>query len=129
MATIRLTTCEDSFEANLLKNKLEQEGIVCFLTNENFTNLLPNFVGLLGTGVHVMVEERDYERAVKLIENDMSKEGIKCPYCNSTEVVYSFGRNVTNKIIIVILSLLILIPFGNIKRSYFCKECGTEFKK
>lgn len=51
MNTIRLTTCNDSFEANLIKDKLENEGIECFLTNENFTSLFPIYNGILGSGI------------------------------------------------------------------------------
>jgi hypothetical protein len=129
MTTVRLTTCENSFEASLIKNKLEQEGIECFLTNENFTSLFPNYSGILGTGVHIMIEDKDYDRAIKLIDESVSEQKIKCPNCNSDQVIYSFGKNATNKILLVILSLIFWIPFGNIKRTYYCKSCSTEFKK
>jgi len=38
METICLISCYSVFEANVIKGKLESEGIECFLTNENKTN-------------------------------------------------------------------------------------------
>ncbi|HKJ82161.1 MAG TPA: DUF2007 domain-containing protein [Ignavibacteriaceae bacterium] len=129
MPTKRLVTCENSIEAGFIINKLEQDGIECFLTNENFTSLFPNFTGILGAGVQVMVEEENYDIALKLIKENARKDVIRCPNCNSDQVIYSFGNKATGKIIAIILSLILWIPFGNIKRTCFCKECRTEFKR
>lgn len=60
---IRLTTCNNSVEAYTLKNLLENEGIESYLTNENFTNLLPGYTGMLGSGIQIMVREEDAARA------------------------------------------------------------------
>ena len=61
--TIRLKTCESLTDAYFIKNKLNNEGIDCFLTNQNFTSLLPNYFNLFGAGVEVFVMESDYEKS------------------------------------------------------------------
>ena len=64
--TTRLITCDTITEAYFIKNKLNNEGIECFLTNQNFTSLLPNYYNLFEAGVQVVVMESDYERSREL---------------------------------------------------------------
>jgi len=64
--TTRLITCDTITEAYFIKNKLNNEGIECFLTNQNFTSLLPNYYNLFGAGVQVIVMESDYLRSREL---------------------------------------------------------------
>jgi predicted RNA-binding Zn-ribbon protein involved in translation (DUF1610 family) len=128
MAMIRLMTCYSIFEAYQIKDKLEAEGIACFLTNENFSSLLPNYSGVMGSGVHIMIEETSLKQASEVIKPDKSESVIACPNCNSTEIAFSIGEKPLGKVLVIILSLLIWIPFGNIKKTYLCKKCGTRFK-
>ena len=59
---IRLTTCPNVFNANLLKGALENEGIPAMLSNEIMC-------GYMGTqGVDILVKEEDFEAAKKILE-------------------------------------------------------------
>jgi hypothetical protein len=127
MSIIRLTTCYNIIEANMLKDVLENENIECFLTNENFTTLMPGFNGMLGAGIQIMIEEENYDKAYNLIEKNDS-EAILCPNCNSANISIGLGRNKFKKITIAILSALIGTPLGNLGSTYCCKNCQTEFK-
>lgn len=128
MHSIILTTCNNSFEANLIKGKLENNGIRCFLTNEHFSELMPHYNGLMGAGVQVMIDENDLEKAQALISPKLKSEGVVCPTCNSSNVKFGLGSNKIKKIFVILISLLTWIPFGNIRNNYFCRECKTEFK-
>jgi hypothetical protein len=128
MSIIRLTTCYNIIEANMLKNILANEEIECFLTNENFTSLMPGYNGMLGAGIQVMIEEKDYEKADKLLQNQNSSDIIKCPKCNSENISFGLGINRIKKIIIAILSALTATPMGNIRGTYYCKDCKHDFK-
>src|SRR5688572_24240185 len=64
---VRLTTIDNSYEANFLKEDLDQAGIPCFLTNENITNLIPSTFGLLGSGIQVMVAEEELGKAKEVL--------------------------------------------------------------
>ena len=55
----------DSFQAQMVKNLLENEGIESFLKNEIIARS-PVFRG--GSGVKVMISERDYENAKLIVE-------------------------------------------------------------
>jgi len=72
--TIRLMTCNTVPEAHMIKGRLENEGIDCFLKNEEATNMLPMFNNMAGGGVQIMVFEKDFERAEEIVNNDLSGE-------------------------------------------------------
>jgi len=127
MPIIRLTTCDSVIEATFLKNNLENEGIECFLTNEIFSTLVPVYNGMMNAGIQVMINEEDLQKASKLIEQPYDEKPLVCTNCNSSNIKFGFGNRKRWKILGVILSLLVTIPFGNIKRHYFCKDCKTEF--
>lgn len=67
MKTISIKSCRDPFEANVLKGRLENEGIPCFLTNENLTTLLPHHFMWDSSGVQIFVDEDDVERALEVL--------------------------------------------------------------
>jgi hypothetical protein len=128
MGIITLTTCNSSIEANLIKNQLENEGIKCFLTNENFSSLMPNYAGILGSGVQVMIDENDRSKAFKIIEEQDKAIELKCPNCNSEKIAFGLGLNRVKKLFIIVLSLFMSAPIKNITNTYYCKDCKTEFK-
>ncbi|MFZ4401398.1 MAG: DUF2007 domain-containing protein [Bacteroidales bacterium] len=128
MNTTILTTCNNSFEANLIKGKLENNGIRCFLINENFSNLMPYFNGMMGAGVQIIIEDTDMEKAQDLILSTLNENGIVCPNCNSSNVQFGLGNNKVKKMFVVLISLFTWIPFGNIRNIYYCQNCKTEFK-
>lgn len=129
METVRLLTCDNSQEAALIKGRLENEGVRCFTTNENFTTLMPNLNGMLGAGVQLMVFKYDYNRVYHLLELGNSKSDvIHCPNCNSSNVRFGLGHNKIGKIAAVILSVLAFVPFNNIKKNFSCSDCQSEFK-
>jgi transcription elongation factor Elf1 len=130
MAVIRLTTCNNIIEANMLKDMLENEGINCFLTNENFTTLLPAYNGMFGAGIQIMIDEANKDKAQKIIDEIQTRPDneIKCPTCGSSNVGFGLGEKKFKKILIVIISLLNFMPFNNLKNTYYCKACKTEFK-
>ena len=62
---IRLTTCTNEFNANLLKGALENEGIPAMLSNE----IMSGYMGTQGVDVLVkLVKEEDFEAAKKILE-------------------------------------------------------------
>jgi len=129
MATIILMTCNTIAEAHLVKGMLENNGINCFLNNENFSNLMPQFNGMMGAGVQVVVDEADYERACELAGLKDENSELTCPKCHSANIGFGLGTRKAGKIMTIFLSLLSGTPFGNIQNNYYCKDCGAEFKR
>ncbi len=59
---VRLTSCTNEFNAQLLKGALESEGIPAMFSNEIMS-------GYLGTqGVDILVKEEDLEAAKKILK-------------------------------------------------------------
>lgn len=129
MKTIKLTTCNSIQEANIIKGHLANEGIYSIITNENFTNLMPHYNGVMGAGVQILINESDYAQACNLIQQDRnSNSEIIYPFCNSKNVRFGLGSKKTHKIVQIILSLIMAIPLGNIKNTYYCIDCHSDFK-
>lgn len=121
-----ITTCNNVIEASMIKDLLENEGIQSFYTNEHFTTLMPHMNNIIGGGIQVMVEEEEYERALEIVGKSTDCS-ICCPICGSVDLVFTLGKSKAKKMIAIFLSLFVFVPFGNIKASYRCKQCGTTF--
>jgi len=128
MSIISLTTCSNVIEANMTKNILENEGIACFLTSENFTTLMPHYNNMLGAGIQIMIDENDCDKARLLIDSRSDLKNLKCPVCNSDNVSFGLGMSRLKKIVVIFLSVLFFIPFNNIRNTYYCKNCKADFK-
>ena len=129
MSIGRLLTVPTSLEATLIQNRLENAGIESFVTNENFSNLMPIYYGMLGSGIQIMIEDTFEVKAKEVLSDYFSiPDGpVQCPECDSKRIGYGFGKSKIRKIFIVLFSLLVANPFGNIQSSRHCKECGQEF--
>lgn len=128
MSIIRLTTYNNIVEANMVKHTLENEGVDCFLTNNNFTTLMPGYNGMLGAGIQIMIEKKDLEKANKLLNMEVDTEIVKCPNCHSENIAFGLGVNGMRKVFVAILSVLMSTPMGNIRNTYYCKDCKHDFK-
>ena len=126
--TILLITCDNITEAHFIKDRLNNEGIDCFLANENFTTLLPNYYNLFRSGVQVFVIEEDYEKSRELIKDKLEPENVEkvCPFCGSTDIRIGFGKHKILKVFNIFLAILLIIPIGNIRVRYYCKTCKEE---
>lgn len=127
MKTVRLITCKDAFQANLIKGALENEGIESVLHNENFSNLYrgmsTNF-----TGVDILVCEDDYEAALRLLERNGMVESRRmlCPRCGSADVKFRLQRrHRIRAFFAVLLSSLSGGSFGTNHWECVCQHCGA----
>jgi DNA-directed RNA polymerase subunit RPC12/RpoP len=127
MNVVRLLICDNVVEASLIKGRLENEGIYCFIINENFSTLMPHYSRMLGAGIQIMVSDKDYEQAIEVLQLNKKQENV-CPNCGSNNVKIGLGRNKFKKIIAIVISVLSSIPFNNINSSFQCKDCKSEFK-
>jgi hypothetical protein len=130
MKTVRLMTSDNLTEAHLIKGRLLNEGIDCFLTNENFTNLMPLYNNMLGSGIQIIINENDIDRARAILKDKIEPNNkvLVCPNCGSENIGLGLGKRKAFKIFNIIIALLSFFPIGNLKPVYYCKDCKTEIK-
>ena len=118
-----LGSFEYAADVQVIKSKLESEGIPVFLRDENTLNTDPLISSAIG-GVKLSVYSRDKERALEIYNEirsyavDDSGQPIVCPNCkaNRSEVYYS-RKSILHK----------LFPFLEEKK-YKCTICGMITK-
>ncbi len=130
---VTLTTFMFATEAYSLMAKLEEEGIECFLGDENIVSVQPFLSNAVG-GVKVKIKESDSEKALlvlKQLKQDNKKAEKKidekwsidfipvdtyCPECESHQV---YRKKHT-------LFMSILLVFQTEKN--YCADCGYVWK-
>ena len=128
MRTVRLITCDDSFQANLIKGALENEGIPVILHNEHISDVMRGYIREAST-VDILVDEHDSERALQLLErNQMIPERLnRCPHCHSDQIMFVLKKKHRFRAILAgFLALLAASSPGTEHWEYVCKQCGHE---
>jgi len=121
-----------STEAQIIKGRLEAEGIQVFLS-DNFTidtdPLVSNALG----GVKLKVLSRQAIEAQHILESikkySIDDEGntINCPNCKSNNIeLFSTIKDIKSLCWFIFACLFSSLPFYT-KHKYKCEECKTEF--
>jgi hypothetical protein len=115
----------DSYvEANILKGRLEQENIVCHLTNEYSVTINPVLTNSVG-GIQLCVSSVQLERCMDLLRSYDHCER-SCPECESTEIietkVQAQPQSFVEKALVFLLGASAL-PEQTLQR---CLACGNE---
>jgi DNA-directed RNA polymerase subunit RPC12/RpoP len=136
MKQILIKTFDDAISAHILRNKLESEGIECFIHDEHIVTMNPLFNFAVG-GVKLKVYEEDVPRALEIIQElegtpltDEKDEPIQCPNCASTDLDNNFKtmKGIKGAVAIVVSFFLAVFPLY-FQTNYRCRQCGKEFKK
>lgn len=120
-----LAIFEFSTEANLVKSKLESEGITCILLDERTVDSDPLISQAIG-GVKLQVLSTDIDKAatiynkIRKYETDANGNEIFCKKCNSTHILVAPMQSKT--------IFYRLFPFFE-KARYICNDCKNVFKK
>jgi DNA-directed RNA polymerase subunit RPC12/RpoP len=106
-------------DVQVIKGRLEAEGIYVFLRDENFLNTDPLVSQAIG-GVKLQVYTRDKDKAIEIYDEyrryaqDDEGNPIVCPNCKAERSeVYYLRKGFLNK----------LFPFFE-KKKYRCLSCG-----
>lgn len=70
MALVELTTCWNSFEAEIIKGVLDSAGIPCMFKGSSFSGIEigSGGIGNSACSIPIFVQEKDYETARTLLE-------------------------------------------------------------
>lgn len=129
---ITIAAFQYSSEAQIIKGRLEAEGVPVFLS-DNYTidtdPLVSNAIG----GVKLKIYTEDREKAQEVLKNinkyalDDNGDPINCPNCSSTEVeLFTNIKNFKALFLFLFSFLLNALPIYQ-KQDYYCLNCRREF--
>jgi DNA-directed RNA polymerase subunit RPC12/RpoP len=126
---ITINSFTDIFIANIWKTKLESEGLVCYLYDENIGSM--NFqYSFAINGIKLKILKSDYNKALKIL-NDADDVGediddYSCIKCESKNIEYfHYRRGIINAFGIFFLGFPIIFPL----QGYKCNDCGYKIQK
>lgn len=129
MNFVLLQSYDNYVSAHIAMGRLEEDGINCWLKDENTVTIDPILSNAIG-GIKLMVEETQAERAATILKDHelQYKETIACPRCGSHNIeIVSTPRKPANWIsaILGFLSVNYAIPIDKVNH---CFNCGEEFE-
>jgi hypothetical protein len=130
MEFVPVAAYNNYIDANIILGRLQEEGIDCWLKDENTSTIMPIWNQATG-GIRLMVAEPDIEKAVALLKvfRDETRQKQICPFCNSSNIEQvSTPRKAINW-----LSAITTFFLGDyamaVEKVYHCFNCSKEFKE
>jgi hypothetical protein len=129
MEFVILKSFSNYVDAHIILGRLKDEGINCWLKNENTTTIMPIWTTALG-GIQLMVNTAQQEEAAYILDTmeEERKENIACPKCYSHDVEYiNTMRKPVNWLSAAASFLLgdyAVMP----EQRYHCFNCGEEWE-
>ncbi|HMG67468.1 MAG TPA: DUF2007 domain-containing protein [Chitinophagaceae bacterium] len=127
MNFIILQTYNNYIDANIIMGRLQEEGISCWLKDENTVTIDPILTNAIG-GIKLMVPESQAERAFDLLKQFRidQRATMKCPRCGSSNVeLVTTPRKASNWFGVIIGLLMTNYALSN-EKVYHCFDCGFE---
>lgn len=134
MSLLTVRVFSTTTEAHLFKSRLENEGIDCYLFDENIAGMNITYDVALG-GIKAKVNSSDTERVKEVLQKlEAEKRAknifIKCPVCESTEHYENFISVKGWKVFLATILAFLTFSYPIYqKRLYKCKECDNEFEE
>lgn len=121
-------------EANIVKARLLDSGVQCFLSDENTITINPLYNQALG-GVKLHVFETDVDLAKSILKDEGIQMPIEeaeasnnvCPNCGSAHVAYVQATKKRFSILTMLVSFSLMIYPFHVKKAYHCFDCQHEF--
>jgi len=123
---------EYSSEAQIIKGRLESDGIKVFLSDNLTIDTDPLISNAIG-GVKLKVLSEDAQKAKEILRTiekySLDNDGnlVKCPECNSEHVqLFSTIKDLKSFLSFIFGFMIGTLPFYA-KHKYRCDDCNTEF--
>jgi len=117
-------------DANIIMGRLQEEGINCWLKDENTVTIDPILTNAVG-GIKLMVAESQADRAFELLREFRSElhAVLKCPRCGSANVEFVTTPRKASNWFGAIFGFLLTNYAFSIDKVYHCFDCGFEFEE
>jgi DNA-directed RNA polymerase subunit RPC12/RpoP len=130
MEFVLLDSFSNYIEAHIIMGRLEEEGISCWLKDENTVTINPIWTNAVG-GIKLMVAQLQFERASELLHQfrEHRKSQYTCPHCGSNDIeLVSSPRKPSNW-----LGAFAGFIFGDyamaVEKSWRCFQCHADFEE
>lgn len=121
-----------SYEAQIVKGRIESEGIEVFLFDDLTIEVDPLMSNSIG-GVKLKVLSNQEEEAISIINSiekysiDDKGERVTCPKCKKDKIqLYTTVKGVKSFFPFLLSLLVAVLPFY-VNYKYRCENCKTEF--
>jgi DNA-directed RNA polymerase subunit RPC12/RpoP len=128
MDYVILNSYENYIEAHIAKGMLEEQGIPCWLKDENTVTINPIWTNAVG-GIKIMVERKDAEQASNFLNRLRrgQQAAVACPKCGSHNVeLVSTPRKASNWLTAITTFFLSDRAIA-LDKVYHCFDCQHEF--
>jgi ribosomal protein L37AE/L43A len=129
MDFVLVQTFNDYIDANIILARLQNEGINCWLKDENLVITIPLWATAAG-GIKLMIADTHVEEAKKLLNDfaDEKRKQFSCPKCGSNEIEFISSPRDGRNWLSVILGFF-FFDYAMPVKTWHCFKCGTEFKE
>jgi Putative prokaryotic signal transducing protein len=113
MDFIILNAYNNYVEAHIAKGVLEEQGISCWLKDENTITINPILTNAVG-GIKIMVPKEDAQRALDILTalKNEQKLAVACPKCGSHNIeMVSTPRKAINWFSAITTFFLVIMPW------------------
>lgn len=129
MDFVPLQSFANYIDAHIVLGRLQEEGIDCWLKDENVVTVNPIWTNAIG-GIKLMVAMYQLQQAQELLlQSDREKRShFICPYCNSGNIELVCSHKEAANWFSVLMGFLFFSYAVPIK-IWHCFNCGKEFKE
>jgi len=128
MDYLQLRTFDNYITASITLARLDEEGITCYLKDENTVTIDPFLSNAIG-GIKLMVLPDDFDEASALLasyDKDY-RESLTCPQCGSHNVEYINKQGVKNWVTALVSWFMSSYAVA-VEQVYHCYQCEHEYK-
>jgi len=134
---VTFATYYDPMLAHIIRTRLEDNGIPCFV-DDSMMNVYPIYSNAL-SGIKLKIFERDIAKAKAILAEDASlpvdkfvedaeQQTVVCPYCGSNNVRNSLSvPDDANWLTRTIATVADALPFSK-DADWHCFNCGKDFE-
>ena len=116
-------------DANIILGRLQNEGINCWLKDENLVSTIPLWAAATG-GIKLMVADTQVEEVKSLLKDfaEEKRKQFSCPKCGSNDIDFISSPRDSRNWLSVILGFF-FFDYAMPVKTWHCFTCGAEFKE
>ena len=129
MNFIPVLSFDNYINAHIAFGRLQEEGINCWLKDENTATINPILSNAIG-GIKLMVAENDLQKAIQLLEqfNEDRKVKITCPRCGSNNIDLVSTPRKPGNWLSALFGFITFTYSMPVEMVYHCFNCKYEFE-